>query len=168
MKVLRSYSVSYTHLIENKGIEIQVSATPFKGDFSWETTLSWSKNNNKILSLAHNQNQLANASAGTMSLRDRSNTIHPVPLRQVVHIMQKRMIVFHLSGMEQDVYKRQYLTTYPQGFVIYLMSASLSFFLPLQLRWRWIPNVFVWHHSLPPVSYTHLFRFLPQYKRHVH
>ena len=35
--------------IENKGIEIQVSATPFKGDFSWETTLSWSKNNNKIL-----------------------------------------------------------------------------------------------------------------------
>ena len=30
--------------IENKGIEIQVSATPFKGDFSWETTLSWSKN----------------------------------------------------------------------------------------------------------------------------
>ena len=51
--------------IENKGIEIQVSATPFKGDFSWETTLSWSKNNNKILSLANNQNQLANASAGT-------------------------------------------------------------------------------------------------------
>ena len=31
--------------IENKGIEIQVSATPFKGEFSWETTLSWSKNN---------------------------------------------------------------------------------------------------------------------------
>lgn len=51
--------------IENKGIEIQVSATPFKGDFSWETTLSWSKNNNKILSLANNQNQLANGKAGT-------------------------------------------------------------------------------------------------------
>ena len=51
--------------IENKGIEIQVSATPFKGEFSWETTLSWSKNNNKILSLANNQNQLANAKAGT-------------------------------------------------------------------------------------------------------
>ena len=51
--------------IENKGIEIQISATPFKGEFSWETTLSWSKNNNKILSLANNQNQLANAKAGT-------------------------------------------------------------------------------------------------------
>ena len=34
----------------------------------------------------------------------RSNTIHPVPLRQVVHIMQKRMIVFHLSGMEQTAH----------------------------------------------------------------
>ena len=31
--------------IENKGIETQVSATPFKGDFSWETTLSWSGGN---------------------------------------------------------------------------------------------------------------------------
>lgn len=51
--------------IENKGIEIQVSATPFKGEFSWETTFNWSKNNNKILSLANNQNQLANANAGT-------------------------------------------------------------------------------------------------------
>lgn len=51
--------------IENKGIEIQISATPFKGKFAWETTLSWSKNNNKILSLANNQNQLANAGAGT-------------------------------------------------------------------------------------------------------
>ena len=34
----------------------------------------------------------------------RSNTIHPVPLRQVAHIMQKRMIVFHLSGMEQTAH----------------------------------------------------------------
>ncbi len=51
--------------IENKGVEIQISGTPFKGDFAWETTLSWSKNNNKILSLANNQKQLANARAGT-------------------------------------------------------------------------------------------------------
>lgn len=51
--------------IENKGVEIQVSANPFKGAFNWETTLSWSKNKNKILSLANNQTQLANASAGT-------------------------------------------------------------------------------------------------------
>lgn len=51
--------------IENKGIEIQLSATPFRGEFNWETTLSWSKNANKILSLANNQTQLANASAGT-------------------------------------------------------------------------------------------------------
>lgn len=51
--------------IENKGIEIQVSANPLKGPFQWQTTLSWSKNANKILSLANNQTQLANASAGT-------------------------------------------------------------------------------------------------------
>lgn len=51
--------------IENKGIEIQVSANVTKKDFSWDTTLSWSKNNNKILSLANNQTQLANEKAGT-------------------------------------------------------------------------------------------------------
>lgn len=51
--------------IENKGVEIQVSANVTKKDFSWDTTLSWSKNNNKILSLANNQTQLANEKAGT-------------------------------------------------------------------------------------------------------
>ncbi len=51
--------------IGNRGVEIQVSAMPFKGKFSWDTTISWSKNKNKILSLANNQTQLSNASAGT-------------------------------------------------------------------------------------------------------
>ena len=50
--------------IENKGVEIQISATPVKGKFTWQTSLNWSKNNNKILSLANNQTQLANGSAG--------------------------------------------------------------------------------------------------------
>ncbi len=51
--------------IENKGIEIQLTGRPFVGEFSWESTLSWSLNRNKILSLANNQTQLANQTAGT-------------------------------------------------------------------------------------------------------
>lgn len=50
--------------IQNKGVEIQLSARPFVGDFKWQTTLSWSRNRNQILSLADNQNQLSNQSAG--------------------------------------------------------------------------------------------------------
>ena len=51
--------------IENKGIEIQLTGRPFTGDFQWETTLNWSLNRNKILSLADGQTQLSNQSAGT-------------------------------------------------------------------------------------------------------
>jgi len=51
--------------IENKGIEIQLSGRPVVGEFSWESTLNWSLNRNKILSLANNQTQLANARAGS-------------------------------------------------------------------------------------------------------
>ena len=51
--------------IENKGIEVQLTGRPFTGDFRWETTLNWSLNRNKILSLADGQNQLSNQSAGT-------------------------------------------------------------------------------------------------------
>ncbi len=51
--------------VQNKGVEIQVTAVPFRGKFFWETTLNWSKNKNKILSLANNQTQLANQGAGT-------------------------------------------------------------------------------------------------------
>ncbi len=50
--------------IRNRGVEIQLSARPFTGDFKWQTTLSWSLNRNKILSLADNQQQLSNQSAG--------------------------------------------------------------------------------------------------------
>lgn len=39
--------------IQNKGLEISVSAVPVRTrDFSWNTTLNWWKNNNKILDLA--------------------------------------------------------------------------------------------------------------------
>ena len=51
--------------IENKGIEIQLTGRPFTGDFRWESTLNWSLNRNKILSLADGQKQLANQGAGT-------------------------------------------------------------------------------------------------------
>lgn len=51
--------------VENKGIEIQLTGRPFKGEFQWETTLNWSLNRNKILSLADGQTQLSNQSAGT-------------------------------------------------------------------------------------------------------
>ena len=51
--------------IENKGIEIQLTGRPFTGDFQWESTLNWSLNRNKILSLADGQNQLKNEGAGS-------------------------------------------------------------------------------------------------------
>lgn len=51
--------------VENKGIEVQLSAKVLQGTFNWETTFNWSLNRNKILSLANNQKQLANGKAGT-------------------------------------------------------------------------------------------------------
>lgn len=51
--------------IENKGIEIQLAGRPFVGEFKWDTTINWSLNRNKILSLANNQTQLSNQGAGT-------------------------------------------------------------------------------------------------------
>ena len=51
--------------IQNRGLEIQLSARPFVGEFTWQTTLSYSLNRNKILSLADNATQLSNQSAGS-------------------------------------------------------------------------------------------------------
>ncbi len=51
--------------VQNKGIEISLNAKVLQGVFNWETTLNWSLNRNKILSLANNQKQLANGKAGT-------------------------------------------------------------------------------------------------------
>lgn len=51
--------------VENKGIELSLNAKVLQGAFNWETTLNWSMNKNKILSLANNQTQLANGKAGT-------------------------------------------------------------------------------------------------------
>lgn len=39
--------------IENKGIEIQLSATPVKvGDFQWDVAVNWARNQNKVIELA--------------------------------------------------------------------------------------------------------------------
>lgn len=49
------YSSKYVNAgeVENKGIEIQVAGTPLKlNDFSWDVILNWSKNTNKVVSLA--------------------------------------------------------------------------------------------------------------------
>ena len=51
--------------VENKGVEISLNARVLEGKFNWETTLNWSMNRNKILSLANGQKQLANGKAGT-------------------------------------------------------------------------------------------------------
>lgn len=51
--------------IRNRGIEVQITAPVLTGAFKWQTTVNWSLNRNKILSLANNQSQLANGSAGT-------------------------------------------------------------------------------------------------------
>lgn len=50
------YSTKYINAgnMENKGIEISLNATPIqtKSGFSWDMTLNWAKNVNKVLSLA--------------------------------------------------------------------------------------------------------------------
>lgn len=51
--------------IQNKGIELQVSSPILAKSFKWDTSINWSTNKNKILSLANNQTQLSNQSAGT-------------------------------------------------------------------------------------------------------
>lgn len=51
--------------IQNKGIELQVSSPILVKAFKWETSFNWSKNDNKIVSLANNQTQLSNQNAGT-------------------------------------------------------------------------------------------------------
>jgi len=41
--------------IENKGIELQLTATPVKTDnFQWDISVNWAKNKNKVVSLADN------------------------------------------------------------------------------------------------------------------
>ena len=37
--------------LENKGLELSVSGDIFVGDFTWKTTLNWSANRNKVLSI---------------------------------------------------------------------------------------------------------------------
>lgn len=51
--------------LQNKGIELQVSSPILVKAFKWNTDFNWSKNINKIVSLANNQKQLSNQSAGT-------------------------------------------------------------------------------------------------------
>lgn len=38
--------------VRNQGIELGINAMPVDGALTWKTTLTWSKNNNKVLSLA--------------------------------------------------------------------------------------------------------------------
>ena len=39
--------------IENKGIEVQLSATPVKvGDFQWDVAVNWARNQNRVIELA--------------------------------------------------------------------------------------------------------------------
>lgn len=56
--------------VRNRGIEVELTALPVKTkDFSWKTSLNWSKNYNEILSLAEgsDENQLI-ASIGSASI----------------------------------------------------------------------------------------------------
>lgn len=38
--------------IKNEGIEIMLTGRPFRGDFSWTPTITWAKNDNRILELS--------------------------------------------------------------------------------------------------------------------
>lgn len=57
--------------IENKGIEIALTATPvLTKDFSWETQLNWSKNKNKVVSLTEDTKEqlLSDASVSFLTI----------------------------------------------------------------------------------------------------
>jgi len=52
------YSTFYVNggAVQNKGVELSINVTPVKTkDFSWDVTLNWSKNVNKVLSLYNGQ-----------------------------------------------------------------------------------------------------------------
>jgi len=45
--------------VRNRGVELLLNATPIeRGDFRWETTVSWSKNNNEVVALAEGLDNL--------------------------------------------------------------------------------------------------------------
>lgn len=56
--------------VRNRGVEIQLNATPVKtGNFTWNTTVTWSKNDNEILELAEGSDDYQVISTlGTVSI----------------------------------------------------------------------------------------------------
>src|SRR5690606_9954097 len=44
-----SYAFINGGKIRNNGVEIMLTGRPIRGDFSWTPTITWAKNNNKIL-----------------------------------------------------------------------------------------------------------------------
>lgn len=69
-----STGYNYTYInggkIRNKGIEILLTGRPVRGDFTWEPTITWSKNDNKILELSKDveQQQQVIMQSGTASI----------------------------------------------------------------------------------------------------
>src|SRR5690606_6426259 len=47
-----SYAFINGGKIRNNGVEIMLTGRPIRGDFSWTPTITWAKNNNKILELS--------------------------------------------------------------------------------------------------------------------
>jgi len=61
------YSTYYVNggAVQNQGIEISLNVTPVKTrNFTWDATINWSKNQNKVLSLYNNQPSYTIASYG--------------------------------------------------------------------------------------------------------
>lgn len=52
--ITTGYSFAYINggKIRNDGLEIMLTGRPVRGDFSWTPTITWAKNNNKILELS--------------------------------------------------------------------------------------------------------------------
>ena len=38
--------------IENKGYEVLLTASPFRGDFSWDIMINYAENNNKVIKIS--------------------------------------------------------------------------------------------------------------------
>lgn len=99
--------------IRNRGVEVQVVAPLLTGAFKWQTSLNWSLNRNKILSLANNQTQLANGRAG----KKWSNVIRNYVGRPMGDIYLYRII--GMFNTEEDVATKAMFGTQSIGDIMY-------------------------------------------------
>jgi hypothetical protein len=103
--------------INNKGIELSLSATPVQaGDFEWNTNLNWTKNKNMVVSLFEGAENLQLASVqGGVTIEARAGQAYGAIVGyDNMYDSEGRPIVYH--RYDKDVYGGvHYLRSYDMG-----------------------------------------------------